>query len=106
VARWRESGLTAKEFAAETGVNAHTLTHWAWQLGGRAKPAPRLAARRPARPKWIEVIGDRTSHAGADATARGFAGFELVLAGGRTVRVPADFNDEALGRLLAVVDER
>jgi len=37
-------------------------------------------------------------------TTRG--SFVLVLAGGRTVRVPPDFEDEALGRLLAVVDAR
>ena len=26
------SGLTAKEFAAETGLNAGTLTCWKWRL--------------------------------------------------------------------------
>jgi DNA-binding transcriptional regulator YiaG len=49
VARWRESGLKAKEFACEVGVNANTLAHWAWRLdqpaGGPAKDA------KPARTK-------------------------------------------------------
>jgi hypothetical protein len=31
VRRWGESGLTAKEFAAETGVNVNSLTHWKWK---------------------------------------------------------------------------
>ena len=30
--RWSDSGLTAKEFAAATGLNANTLMHWKWRL--------------------------------------------------------------------------
>ena len=32
-----DSGSTAKEFAAEIGVNANTLTGWRWRLGRRRK---------------------------------------------------------------------
>ena len=32
VERWKESGLTAKEFATEIGVNPRTLSHWKWML--------------------------------------------------------------------------
>jgi len=106
VARWRESGLTAKEFAGETGVNAHTLAHWAWRLGAsqeRARPAAAKRARAAAGPTWIEVIG--TGPAPPNARP-GDGGFEIGLASGRTIRVPMEFNAEALGRLLAVVDAR
>lgn len=34
VERWRESGLTAKEYAAEVGLNPNTLTHWGSRLEG------------------------------------------------------------------------
>jgi hypothetical protein len=111
VSRWRESGLTAKEFAAETGMNAHTLAHWAWKLGdagGQAVARRRAAPARPAQ-AWVEVItGDHRNGASPSASTRITASscFELVLAGGRTVRVPPDFDSEALGRLLAVVDAR
>ena len=103
VARWRESELTAKEFAAETGVNRHTLTHWAWRLGGQGRGRG-AAAKRPraaGTPKWIEVIGT-----GSTSTGTADSGFEIGLASGRTVRVPTEFDAEALGRLLAVVDAR
>ncbi len=32
VERWRDSGLTAAEFAAELGINAHSLSWWKWRL--------------------------------------------------------------------------
>jgi len=32
VERWRDGGLTAKEYAAEAGVNAHSLSWWKWRL--------------------------------------------------------------------------
>ncbi len=53
VERLADSGLTAKEFAAEIGVNANTLAGWKWRLGphhgsgearreqARKSPAPR-----------------------------------------------------------------
>ena len=97
IARWRDSGLTANEFASEIGVNANTLKHWSWQLGvtEREGRKPQLARALQTPPQWVEVV--------APAAAGGNV-FEIVLAGGRVVRVPADFSDEALGRLLAVVD--
>ena len=41
VERWQDSGLTAKEFATEIGVNYHTLQHWKYRLAraGRASLA-------------------------------------------------------------------
>ena len=41
VERWKDSGLTAKEFAAETGINAGTLQFWQYKLKRGAHPAPR-----------------------------------------------------------------
>ncbi len=34
VERWKDSGLSAKEYAAETGLNAHSLSWWRWRLAG------------------------------------------------------------------------
>src|SRR5260370_11815725 len=58
VARWKDSGLTAKEFATELGINPRSLVFWKWQLGkGSGGPVAeasavsvksgRGAARRP-----------------------------------------------------------
>ena len=119
VERWRESGLTAKEFAAELGINANTLTHWGWRLRQDTERPKRRRRRGPVGSAkaagWVEVVaGDATrsaietvpvasAPAGAPSKA---AWFEMVLGGGRVLRVPADFDDGALGRLLAVVEAR
>ena len=107
VARWRDSGLSAKDFAGEIGVNAHTLTYWAWKLNPAhgARPSGRVRRTEATPAKWLEIVerrGDRKD----PAQVVGVVWFELVLSSGRTVRVPPDFDSEALGRLLTVVDAR
>lgn len=115
VERWRESGLTAKEYAAEVGVNANTLSHWGWRLRGeegRPKKRRRRAEGVPARLDWVEVVapdsanGSPASETEVTPGARSGGWFELVVGRGRVVRVPTDFDREALDRLLAVVEAR
>lgn len=98
VAGWRRSGLTAKEYAARIGVNAGTLTHWAWRLGceGRGQRGPQTA-RASAAAAVIEVVG----HEGGSEQR-----FELRLEGGRHLHIPARFDATALTRLLAVLEGR
>src|SRR5690349_5642021 len=52
VRRLKESGLTAKAFAAELGINLHTLQGWKWKLAMETKQSPQLAAKAP----FIEVM--------------------------------------------------
>jgi hypothetical protein len=110
VERWRESGLTSAEFAAELGINPRTLTYWKWVLGkealgekrewpsrksvGRARRPPAVAAEStPALPELVEVHP-------APRDAR----FELELGAGRRIRVPASFDATELRRLLDVLE--
>jgi hypothetical protein len=55
VERWRETGLTAREFAAEVGIDPMALSRWSWRLRAeqrapirstRARAAPGVAERR------------------------------------------------------------
>jgi hypothetical protein len=98
VERWRESGLSADQFAAELGINAGTLRFWQYKLGkakgvgADAEPAKKVT---PAVPTFVEVRSG--SH---DAR------FELELGNGRRIRVPAGFDPKALESLLAVLDRR
>ncbi|HEU5073939.1 MAG TPA: hypothetical protein VFU02_07195 [Polyangiaceae bacterium] len=44
--RWRDSGLTSAEFAAEIDINPRTLTYWAWRVrkdGKQRQPEVRQA---------------------------------------------------------------
>lgn len=91
VQRWRDSGLTAREFATETGLNANTLQWWSSRLareGVRKAPATNRAW-----PKFIEVKGP--AHSGG-------ATLELVVSD-TVVRVPVGFDEATLRRVLAVV---
>lgn len=92
VERWRASGLTAKEFAAETGLNAGTLTYWKWRLdrspsGGQTRK----------KAEFVEVVSP-VSPAPTPHDA-----FEVILGNGVEVRVPVRFDADALRRLVAAL---
>lgn len=105
VQRWRESGQTTAQFAAELGINARTLTYWVWALkreasdkrrGGSEKPGP--AARRTATVSgggaaFVEVRGN-TSLAPR---------FELEVRG-RRLLIPEGFDAQQLRSLLEVLE--
>ncbi len=75
VQRWAESGLTAKEFAAETGLKASTLSFWKWRLGSEQRAqvaAPEMTSAkrgrrgtagraRPSVPTFVEVTPASTT---------------------------------------------
>jgi transposase-like protein len=98
VQRWRDSGLSTKEFAAEVGINPGTLTHWKY-IFGKTDRARRVAkaGETPDRPplSFLEI----------QTLAPAPGAFEIVLAGGRCLRVPATFEAESLKRLIAVIED-
>lgn len=100
VQRWTDSGLTAKEFAAEVGCNVHTLTHWKWRLSAGARSAP-AAARSAEAPRFVEVVTPAVERASAVTEA-----FELLLPGGLLVRVPPRFEAASLRALLTALEGR
>lgn len=103
VERWRDSGLTAKEFAAETGLNAGTLSHWAWKLGAAAGEASSRrrgggsVAQRDSAPQFVELPATAVLGSGAMLE---------VVVGEFRVRVPAGFDEETLVRVLRAVGAR
>ena len=97
VARWRSSGQTARDFAEHHGVKPSTLSGWAWRLkreedGEGERRGPQALAHVPT---MIEV----RTHTVAEGC------FEIEVAGCR-VRVPPSFDDEALRRLMGVLEDR
>ena len=104
VERWKDSGLSAKEFAAQTGLNASTLTYWSWKLraGVAKEPAdrgtsPERTARRStkASPRFVEV----STSIEASSTA-----LELVLNRGIILRVPTGFDEATLMRAVRALE--
>ncbi len=129
IERLADSGLTAKEFAAEIGVNANTLAGWRWRLGakerGRGSPAVLEIVPAPGADKRAPATGEERrppATTGSEAqpiapmqfvelttklseTLTRPASFEIVLGSGRLVRVPGGFDGAELARLVGVLEE-
>lgn len=95
VERWKDSGLTAEQYASELGINAKTLQFWKYKLA-KPEPSARRARRRPRVEATLPLI--EVQPASADGSA-----FELELSGGKRLRIPVTFEVESLERLLAVL---
>jgi hypothetical protein len=101
VERWKSSDLTAKEFAAEIGVNWHTLAHWSWRLakqpsidrGGKKQRRP----RRTSPVRFAEVTPLEAIETIASPS------IEIAVSGTMVVRVPRSFDADTLRRVLDVV---
>jgi hypothetical protein len=105
VERWGDSGLTAKEYAAELGIKAHTLSWWKWRLSSEslAKGKGLHARLRRATTDRAAVTPltfvEMTSAAAPEA-------FEVVLRSSVRIRVPSTFDGPTLARLLDVLESR
>jgi transposase-like protein len=129
VERLADSGLTAKEFAAEIGVNANTLAGWRWRLRSREDGDERRGETRRGLPSLglVRSPDDRPEEAAsvvedrggepitpmrfvelttkAPATPASVARFEIVLRSGRLVRVPGGYDAAELVRLVGLLEE-
>lgn len=104
VERWRDSGLSAREFAGKVGVNERTLQYWAWRLGKRSEKSsstrsPSRASSERGEIQFVEVSSPPVAPSA-------LSGFEIVLAGGATIRVAPQFDADALRRVIAAVEGR
>jgi hypothetical protein len=100
-ARWRSlvreqesSGKSVQEFARQRGMSAATLYWWRSELGRRGAGRGERIALAP-----VTVLGTTSP-----ARSRGGAGFEVLLANGRRLCVPRDFDADALRELIAALE--
>jgi hypothetical protein len=111
VERWKDSELTAKEFATELGINAHSLRWWSWQLGAERKaPSPKPRARsakstrtpgvvKSAAVTFVELPPPPPPATTSDA-------LEIVLPTTIRIQVRPGFDDATLRRVLDVLEQR
>jgi hypothetical protein len=100
VERWKDSGLSAAEFATEIGVTPKALSWWKWQLGKgeKRKTAPKRSRARKVALTPMTFV-EMSAPTRADV-------LEVVLSSGVRVRVPAPVDSEALSRVLDVLEKR
>ncbi len=109
------SGLTAVAFCLGKGLHTQRLSWWKTRLARRDKaPAVRHRADRIQRqrvtPRILPVVSREEVRSPREALASGpgvaaSAGYEITLGGSIAVRVPHDFHDDSLARLLRVLQE-
>ena len=93
VAQWKASGLRAKEFARRQRLSEVSLKWWKWRLGADARARAKKMAMSPL--TFVEMT-----------TAIQRELLEIVLERGARVRVPLDFDEATLARLLDVLERR
>ena len=100
------SGQTVAEYARSHGVKAWSLYEWRRRLGakGAAAPAPSERAPDTAAPTRSAFLPVRVSVLQVPAVEASQP-LEVVLTGGRMVRVPSNFDSAALRRLVSVLEE-
>lgn len=82
-----QAGLTYRELGEETGINRHTLAHWAWRLKAEGRSADDIG--------FVEVVvADEIDE---ETT------IEIVLSPTRAVRVRRGFDEETLRRVLCIL---
>jgi hypothetical protein len=99
VERWKDSGLTAEQYASELGINAKTLQFWKYKL----RTTEPLSRRPPKRSTRERRSGALPVVELAPVMTMSGATFELELGGGRRLRIPGGFDEVSLERLLAVL---
>ena len=95
IAEWSASGQTQVAFCRGRGLNAGTFAWWKRQLRQRsAGDASKRSERLPkSSSRFVEVRWASVAPA-----------YEIVLAGGRSIRVPERFEPQALSRLITAVE--
>jgi hypothetical protein len=101
VARLHDSDLRDVEFAAEIGVNVHTLRSWKWKLAAERRSEGRTPKTRRAR-SAAKRNGPAPRATFVELEIAAAAPIELHV-GGVEVRVPVGFDEGTLSRVLAVL---
>jgi hypothetical protein len=103
-----QSGQTLKSFAESKGLNGQRLGWWKKKFTREqaAKTRQRRVEAKPSarKPRFVSVVAARevvpSGPLGAPS-ARG--GYEVLLGDAMTLRVPDDFQDQTLARILRVL---
>ena len=100
-----ESGLSVHDYCFAYGLEAHTLYNWRRRLN-RERPTPTGkddASRLPAQLVFAEVVVVSAQPVSPESVSSESVA-EVVLRGGRRLEVGADFDAEALRRLVALLE--
>ncbi len=101
---WRRSGLTGRDFCSARAVSEASFYSWKREIARRDQErversySPTARSGTAALPAFVPVTIDAVPAASAAAS------LEVVLAGGRLLRVRGGFDSVVLRQLLAVLE--
>lgn len=100
VSAWRASGASLEAFARAHGTSAQRIRNWRDKRFGT--PASRREAKAKEQPTLLpaKVVASTA----LTSTRAASSSMEVVLHGGRSIRVGADFDPVALTRLLTTLE--
>jgi transposase len=104
VRAWKASGLSAREFGLRHGIAATTLSWWRWRLakdGEDLSADPRRRRLAVRKPGFVEI----TPSPDLSLPTQRAAGVRVEL-GGVSILLESDFDEQALSRVLAVLERR
>ena len=95
-----ESGLSVEDFCFAYGVSVHTFYGWRRRLKAKrpSPPGEDAASRLPLQQLFAEVAVLSPEPVPSESMA------EVVVRGGRRLQVGADFDEEELRRLVALLE--
>jgi len=99
-----KEGLTRTEAAARVGVKPSTLTWWRWELARRDREGCH-GRRKTDCPELLPVRVRDVAPADYVITTITTTPYEVVLASGRVVRVPRDFDGATVQSLVRALEE-
>ena len=106
---WKASGLTANEFSAKTGINAHTLKNWQWRLSKNSGNELRDEGDRHfSSGGFVELVSPRKAASVQKIVWKELSGekesFEVILRSGRRILVPNRFDATCLRRIVDALE--
>jgi len=104
LAAWRQSGVTQAAFCRREGISTATFYWWKRRLGGEGKGSACATRRAPHADRFVELRPAEAATASTGPAPLIGPVYEVVLAGGRTIRVGERFDPETLSRLIAAVE--
>lgn len=101
---WQATGLTQVAFCAKRGLSIHAFRGVRY---GKRGPRVRFVARRRRAGNFVPVRVVQAAQGSDLALLQpSVSTLELVLAGGRVLRIPTGFDENLLARVIAVVEGR
>ena len=108
---WQRSGLTQAAFCEEHALSLAAFRWWRWKLKreGSEHKTPAAPSEKSLRMRLVpvRVVDPETSsppRLSCSASIQAPSSFDVLLGSGTCLRVPQDFDAEALSRLLRTLE--